>query len=109
VAYSPFKGEEGVQISRSKGKRLLALVASVLMLALVSPVVGAGATSQSAQDPEDVAIGFIQDNTQDYGVSSADVSDLRVSAPTRVPTTASLTSTSTRDARASRSLGDTQP
>jgi extracellular elastinolytic metalloproteinase len=65
-------------MSRSKGKRLLALVASVLMLALVSPVVGAGATSQSAQDPEDVAISFIQDNTQDYGVSSADVSDLRV-------------------------------
>jgi extracellular elastinolytic metalloproteinase len=65
-------------MSRSKAKRLLALVASVLMLALVSPVVGAGATNRSAQDPTDIAIGFIQDNTQDYGVSSADVSDLRV-------------------------------
>ena len=76
---SPFKGEKGVRMSRSKRARALALVASVLMLALVSPVVGAGAASQpAAPGPEESAIGFIQDNTQDYGVSSADVSDLRV-------------------------------
>src|SRR5918996_1637258 len=76
VAFSPLKGEEGVCMSRSKS-RLLALVASLLMLAVVSPAVGgASAAPQSSSDLVGVVVGFIQDNTVDYGVSATDVSDL---------------------------------
>jgi hypothetical protein len=49
-----------------------------MMLAVLSPMVGASAARQSSQDPVDAAVGFIQDNTLDFGVSRTDVSDLRV-------------------------------
>src|ERR671919_2375141 len=79
VAFSPFKGEEGVCMSRSKSRQLLALVATLTMLAVVTPgVVGANAAPQKSSDPVGVAVGFIQDNTADYGVSATDVSNLRV-------------------------------
>lgn len=70
-------------MSRTKGRKIFALIASIVVLALLSPAMGADAAGGSADDPVDVAVGHIQDNASEFNVSRADVSDLRVSSSYR--------------------------